>query len=78
MMKISSISAKKTSQVGAKSVPNSASLKTEQPTSKIRNFGWLVTGMVEACHQISADDLSTVERKVSTTTQLKTYQTTSS
>lgn len=78
MMEISSISAKKTPQVGAKSVLNSTLSKTKQPIFKIRNFGWLVTGMVEACHQISADDLSKVEQKVSTATQLKTDQTTSS
>ena len=37
---------------------NSTSSKTTiKQTSKTRNFGWLVKGMVESCHQISADAL---------------------
>ena len=39
-------------------VKNLTSLKTIKRTSKTRNFGWLVKGMVEACHQISADELN--------------------
>ena len=38
------------------SLKDSASSTTERPTSKTRNFGWLVTGMVEACQQISTED----------------------
>ena len=39
-------------------VKNPTSPKTSQQTPKTRNFGWLVTGMVEACHQISAEELN--------------------
>ena len=42
----------------SKSVKNPTSSKTIKQTSKTRNFGWLVTGMVEACHQINADELN--------------------
>ena len=41
----------------SRSVKNSTSSKTIKETCKTRNFGWLVKGMVEACHQISAEDL---------------------
>ena len=39
-------------------VKNLTSSKTIKQTSKTRNFGWLVKGMVEACHQISIDELN--------------------
>lgn len=39
-------------------VKNPTSPKTSKQTPKTRNFGWLVTGMVEACHQISAEELN--------------------
>ena len=39
-----------------RAVKDPASPTTERSTSKTRNFGWLVTGMVEACQQISVDD----------------------
>ena len=42
----------------SKSVKNPTSSKTTKQTSKTSNFGWLVKGMVEACHQISADDVN--------------------
>ena len=42
----------------SESVEDSTSSKTIKQTLKTRNFGWLVKGMVEACHQISADDLN--------------------
>ena len=41
----------------SRAVQNPTSSKTSKQTSKTRNFGWLVIGMVEACHQISDDDL---------------------
>ncbi len=40
-------------KINAGSLKESASLTTERSISKTRNFGWLVTGMVEACQQIS-------------------------
>ena len=42
----------------SESVKNSTSSETLKQTSKTRNFGWLVKGMVEACHQINADELN--------------------
>ena len=36
----------------SRAVENSTSSETIKKTPKIRNFGWLVQGMVEACHQI--------------------------
>ncbi len=42
----------------SRAVKNHPSSKTIKQASKTRNFGWLVKGMVEACHQISADDLN--------------------
>ena len=41
----------------SESVKNSTSSKTLKQTSKTRNFGWLVKGMVEACHQINVNEL---------------------
>lgn len=41
----------------SRSVKDSRASTTIKQTSKTRNFGWLVKGMVEACHQISAEDL---------------------
>lgn len=53
---VEQISAKKSAKIAKRSVKDSASLTTECSTSKTRNFGWLVTGMVEACQEISADN----------------------
>ena len=54
-MKTSSASAKQTPPVRSailksESVSNSTSSKAERQTSKVRNFGWLVMGMVEDCY----------------------------
>ncbi len=43
---------------------NSTSSKTTiKQTSKTRNFGWLVKGIVERCHQISTEDLVKIALK---------------
>lgn len=47
----------RSAKLNSKPVPNSSS-QTPRQTSKIRNFGWLVTGMVEAGSQIETDNLS--------------------
>ena len=52
------ISPPQSAKAESKSVQNPPSSKTSKPISKTRNFGWLVKGMVEACHQISADELN--------------------
>lgn len=57
----SQISPVQSTRVAPRSLKNATSSKTKGQTSKIRNFGWLVTGMVEACHQISADDLVEID-----------------
>ena len=41
----------------SESVKNSTSSKTLKQSSKTRNFGWLVKGMVEACHEINVNEL---------------------
>ena len=43
-------------QPKSSSITDSLSSKTTKQTVKTRNFGWLVKGMVEACHQISNSD----------------------
>ena len=55
------VSPEKSTKHNPKLVQNFTSSKTDRQTSKIRNFGWLVTGMMEACHQINIDDLSEVD-----------------
>lgn len=42
----------------SESVKNPTLSKTSKQTSKTRNFGWLVKGMVEACHQINVDEFN--------------------
>ncbi len=48
-------------KLNSKAVKNSALSKTGKKAIKVRNFGWLVAGMVEACHQISVNDLAKVD-----------------
>ena len=43
-------------KINTDSVKDSASATTERQTSQPRNFGWLVTGMVEACQQTSTEE----------------------
>ena len=51
------ISSEKSAKTDTGSIKDSASPTTERSTTKTRNFGWLVTGMVEACQQMSVNDL---------------------
>ena len=59
-MKITKIPTKQISpelsQINTSSGKDSTSSTIKQPTSTTRNFGWLVTGMVEACQQITIED----------------------
>lgn len=57
----------------SKSVKNPTSSKTSPQISNKRNFGWLVKGMVEACHQISVDELNQ-ERSLLTSKKIQELQ----
>ncbi|MBE9043148.1 hypothetical protein IQ255_01775 [Pleurocapsales cyanobacterium LEGE 10410] len=50
------ISRTESAQPKSSSTTDSLSSTTIKQTAKTRNFGWLVKGMVEACHQINNSD----------------------
>ena len=59
-MKTANLSRNEISQTESASPKSSSTADSLSSTTKknvrIRNFGWLVTGMVEACHQINNSD----------------------